>query len=600
MSASLLITTQSISKSYSVQPLFTDISITFFERERLGLIGPNGSGKTTLLKILAEIEPVDSGKILRKRDTRLIYLPQDDIFDETKTIKETLTDVLPKDLEVWEFNKRIQTVKELIKVDNLDKMVNTLSGGWRKRLAIGRAILQKPDMLLIDEPTNHLDLEGILWLESLLKSAPFAFVLVSHDRMFLENITNRMIELNRRYPDGFIRVEGNYSEFLRQRNQFISEQMKHELVLSNKARREIEWLRRGPKARTTKAKYRVEQAYQLKNNLNSVKSRNAENQRVRIDFDATRRRTKKLLEARELKITRDNNLLFEHLNLILSPGMCIGVSGSNGSGKSTLINILNGNLSPDEGTVQLADGVKIETFDQLRNQINPSVSLKQALSPEGDTVIYQGRPVNIKAWAKRFLFQEEQLIQPVSNLSGGEKARLLIAKLMKKPADILLLDEPTNDLDISTLEVLEESLMEFPGAVVLITHDRYLMDRLSDEILLLDGDGIVKFFSDYDQLINYQNDKIVESAPAKKKTKSSKKRIKKLTASEQKELKNMEQTIGQAEENTHSLKQELQNPKIQSDAPRLEELFKQLQEAESRVEYLYARWEELEILNKRD
>ncbi|OQX95325.1 ABC transporter ATP-binding protein [candidate division KSB1 bacterium 4572_119] len=580
MSASLLITTQSISKSYSVQPLFTDISITFFERERLGLIGPNGSGKTTLLKILAEIEPVDSGKILRKRDTRLIYLPQDDIFDETKTIKETLTDVLPKDLEVWEFNKRIQTVKELIKVDNLDKMVNTLSGGWRKRLAIGRAILQKPDMLLIDEPTNHLDLEGILWLESLLKSAPFAFVLVSHDRMFLENITNRMIELNRRYPDGFIRVEGNYSEFLRQRNQFISEQMKHELVLSNKARREIEWLRRGPKARTTKAKYRVEQAYQLKNNLNSVKSRNAENQRVRIDFDATRRRTKKLLEARELKITRDNNLLFEHLNLILSPGMCIG--------------------TPDEGTVQLADGVKIETFDQLRNQINPSVSLKQALSPEGDTVIYQGRPVNIKAWAKRFLFQEEQLIQPVSNLSGGEKARLLIAKLMKKPADILLLDEPTNDLDISTLEVLEESLMEFPGAVVLITHDRYLMDRLSDEILLLDGDGIVKFFSDYDQLINYQNDKIVESAPAKKKTKSSKKRIKKLTASEQKELKNMEQTIGQAEENTHSLKQELQNPKIQSDAPRLEELFKQLQEAESRVEYLYARWEELEILNKRD
>ena len=246
MAPSLLISTHFTSKSYGATPLFTDISLQVFDNERLGLIGPNGAGKSTFLKILADMEPADSGEISRKRNIHMIYLPQDDVLGPEKTIEEILFHAIPKELEAWQVSKRRQEIMSLIGVDNTKQKVKTLSGGWRKRLAIGQALFQKPELLLMDEPTNHLDLEGILWLENLLKDAPFAFVLVSHDRFFLENTTNRIVELNRRYPEGFLKVAGNYSAFVEKREKYIHEQAKLKTVLSNKVRREIEWLRRGP------------------------------------------------------------------------------------------------------------------------------------------------------------------------------------------------------------------------------------------------------------------------------------------------------------------------------------------------------------------
>jgi ATP-binding cassette subfamily F protein uup len=483
----------------------------------------------------------------------------------------------------------------LIGVDNTRQKVITLSGGWRKRLAIGQALFQNPELLLMDEPTNHLDLEGILWLEKLLRDAPFAFVLVSHDRFFLENTTHRIVELNQRYPEGFLKVEGNYSVFVEKREKYIHEQAKLETVLSNKVRREIEWLRRGPKARTSKARYRIEKAHQLRENLAAVKSRNTQNRSVDIAFDSTQRKTKILLDAQDLKKTLGGKLLFGNLNLKLTPGIRIGVMGRNGTGKSTLIQILNGKLSSDAGSVKMAQGLQVLTFDQKRELSEEEQTLHKALSPEGDTVIYQGRSFHVTAWAKRFLFQKDQLDMPVSRLSGGEKARILIADLMLQPADILLLDEPANDLDIPTLEVLEESLEEFPGAIVLITHDRFLMERLCDRLLYLDGDGGTQYFADYDQWLQYKKNMLSAISPSEKTSQNlPNKKPGKMAYEERKGLNRIEKQIEKAEGVADKLKRQLHDPEIVCDADRLAKRYAEHQEAQKKVEQLYERWEELE------
>jgi len=599
MAPNLLISTHFISKFYGAHPLFADISLQVFDSERLGLIGPNGAGKSTFLKILANLEPVDSGEISRKRNIHMIYLPQDDVLDPEKTIEEILFHAIPKELEPWQVRKRRQEIMSLIGVDNTKQRVKTLSGGWRKRLAIGQALFQKPELLLMDEPTNHLDLEGILWLEKLLKNTPFAFILVSHDRFFLENTTNRIVELNHRYPEGFLEVKGNYSTFVEKREKYIHEQAKLESVLSNKVRREIEWLRRGSKARTSKSRYRIEKAHQLQENLETVKGRNAQNRSVDFAFDTTNRKTKILLDAQDLKKTLGRKLLFTRLNLRLTPGICIGVMGKNGAGKSTLIQILNGILAPDAGSVKIAEGLQVLTFDQKRELPEGSQTLRQTLSPEGDTVIYQGRSYHVIAWAKRFLFQKDQLDMPVSRLSGGEKARVLIANLMLQPADILLLDEPANDLDIPTLEVLEESLEEFPGAIVLITHDRFFMERLCDLLLYLDGDGGAEYFADYDQWLKYQKDKLSATSQSGETSQSSPdKKPQKLIYEVRKELNRIEKQIEKAEGVEDNLKRRLHDPAIMCDADRLAQIYAEHLEAQKKVEQLYERWGELEVLSR--
>ena len=588
-----------MSKSYGINPLFADISLQIFDNERLGLIGPNGAGKSTFLKILADMETSDSGEISRKRNMHMTYLPQDDVLDPEKTIEEILFHGIPKELEAWQISKRRQEIMNLIGVDNTKQKVKTLSGGWRKRLAIGQALFEKPELFLMDEPTNHLDLEGILWLENLLKDAPFAFVMVSHDRFFLENTTNRIVELNRRYPEGFLKVKGNYSTFVEKREKVIHEQAKLETVLSNKVRCEIEWLRRGPKARTSKAQYRIEKAHQLRENFEEVKGRNARNRSVNIVFGTTHRKTKVLLDAQDLRKTLGGKLLFGNLSLKLTPGICIGVMGKNGTGKSTLIHILNGNLTPDAGFVKMAEGMQILTFDQKRELSEGSQTLRQALSPEGDAVIYQGRSFHVIAWAKRFLFQKDQLDMPVSGLSGGEKARVLIANLMLQPADILLLDEPANDLDIPTLEVLEESLEEFPGAIVLITHDRFLMERLCDLLLYLDGDGGAEYFADYGQWLQYKKDRLSATFQSGETSQiPPNKKPRKLAYEERKELNRIEKQIEKAEGISDNLQRQLHDPAIMCDADRLAQIYSEHQEAQNKVEQLYERWEELEALSR--
>jgi ABC transport system ATP-binding/permease protein len=595
MSANVLVTCQSLSKTYTLHPLFKGITLSFLAGERCGLIGPNGSGKSTLLKIMTGIESPDSGELLRRRDTRLVYLPQKDEFDPDRTIEESLIAALPVGADDAE---RFQRAREMAwQMEFMDTSVKagTLSGGWRKRLAIARALIQEPDLLLLDEPTNHLDLDGILWLEGLLKNPSFAFVLVSHDRTFLENVTNRTLELNRLYPDGYLRVEGSYTTFLEKRLEFAGAQQQQEAVLSNKVRREIEWLRRGPKARTTKARARIDAAYELQDELSVVGERNRQNTTVQIEFNGTGRRTKKLLEARSLTLSRDEKILFSELDLTLSPSSCLGIMGRNGSGKSSLMHVLCGDLQPDSGNVRTADGVRVVFFDQKRERLDQSKTLKEALCSSGDMVVFRERPVHVNAWAKRFLFRPDQLPLPVSRLSGGEQSRVLIARLMLQPADVLLLDEPTNDIDIPTLEVLEESLLDFPGAIVLITHDRLLLDSLCDRVLALDGEGQAEFFADSAQwLAVRKRNRNGDQAIPEKEPKAGKKKPRKLPYALESELNKMESTIEQAEAKVEEINGQLLVPSIASDADRLAELYRELEEAKSEVERLYARWGELE------
>jgi len=595
----LLLSGQSLSKSFGERPLFTEISIELVEGQRLGLIGPNGSGKSTLLRILAGEELPDAGVRSLRKGARLGYVPQLDQFDPEQSVEQVLLAALEgSGLDAGQRHTRATSMLARLGFANHDARAGTLSGGWRKRLAIGRQLILEPDVLLLDEPTNHLDLEGIVWLERLLTASRFAVLLVSHDRYFLQNVTRRVVEINRCYPKGYFTVEGNYADFLAKREELLAGQAQQQSVLANKVRREIEWLKRGPAARTTKSASRIKRAGDLQDQLAEVSFRNNQNRAVDIDFSATGRKANQLLVAKGLAKSRGGRKLFKSVELTLAPGIKIGLLGKNGSGKSTLLKLLSGELQPDEGTIERAIGLRSVLFDQARQQLDPDQSLRDALAPDGENVKYQGRSTHVVAWAKRFLFTTEQLARPVGGLSGGEQARVLIARLMLEPADLLLLDEPTNDLDIASLEVLEESLLEFPGAMVLVTHDRYLLDRVTNVIVALDDQGGVRSFADLAQWQAAQ-DAAAEAAgptavPAKRPAEKPPAAGKRMNYQERRELEGMEAKIAECEQSIAEREAQLMDPAIMSDYVRLAEVSEQLRAAQAELESLFARWEELD------
>ena len=380
---------------------------------------------------------------------------------------------------------------------DFDVPSTALSGGWRKRLMITEGLVQRADILLLDEPTNHLDFAGIEWLESLLQNAPFACVVVSHDRYFLETIASEIVELNRVYVDGVLRVKGNYSRFLAKKEEYLEAQGKQQDALANRVHTELEWLRRGPRARRTKAKARIDKAHELIGELADLNSR-SRTSTAQIDFSATDRQTKQLIALESVTYAIGNRTLFAGLNFTVRSGMRVGLVGQNGSGKTALLRLLRGEIQPVAGEIHRADALRIVYFEQNR-ELDSDLTLRRALAPDGDSVVYQDRLIHVASWAARFLFCADDLNQPVGQLSGGERARVFIAQLMLQPADVLLLDEPTNDLDIPTLEILEESLLEYRGALVLVTHDRFMLDRVSKVVLGLDGLGGAERFGDYSQ-----------------------------------------------------------------------------------------------------
>jgi ATP-binding cassette subfamily F protein uup len=603
-----LITCKSVAKSFGAQALFQNISLMVSNGDRIGVIGPNGSGKSTLLKIICGLEEPDGGQLLCRKFVRLSYLAQDDLFDEEQSVGHNLMAALhDEDIEETEKYYRIDTLLSRAEFPDSDVPVKNLSGGWRKRLSICRAMLVAPDVLVMDEPTNHLDIEGILWLEKMLtgNAGPSAFLLVSHDRHFLENCSNRIVELSAVYPDGTLQVQGSYSEFLEKREEFLVGQMEEEERLANKARREIEWLRRGPKARSTKAKYRIDEAYKLTDELAEVKARNRALSNVQIDFEATGRKTKKLLEAQGIAKAFGERTLFRDLDIVLSPGSRLGLLGRNGCGKSTLMKILAGVTEPtgevpDSGTIKAVDKIRVVSFDQNRATIDPMLTLRRALAPEGDAVMYNGRSLHVVSWAKKFLFRPDQLETPVGQLSGGEQARILIAGLMRQPADILLLDEPTNDLDIASLDVLEASLVDFPGALVLVSHDRYLLDSVCQRLLGFGGNSGVGYYADYEQWLADLPEAVKAEESAKKgnvkggQEPAEKKRNGRLSYMDQREYDQIEETITAEEERVELLQKKMESPEIVSNPDGLAECWQELEVTQAKVEQLYNRWDELE------
>ncbi|MDX2148718.1 MAG: ABC-F family ATP-binding cassette domain-containing protein [Planctomycetota bacterium] len=649
-----LLTVREISKHFGSRTLFEGVSLSVDERERLAIIGPNGSGKSTLLKILAEQENADEGVVEVRRGVRVAYVSQADRFPDGSTLLSAIMDDLARAREQGrsphhdEHECEIAAIMALDRagLENHDQATSSLSGGQRKRLAIARELAKEPAILLLDEPTNHLDVDGIWWLEEVLRAGPFASVVVTHDRAFLEGVATRIAELSRQFPQGLFSVQGNYDEFLRRKDEFLEGQARQEQALASKVREDLRWLGRGAKARRTKSKSRIDASYVRMDELAQLKSRNAAIKPVAIDWEATGRLTQKLLVARGICKSLGGKPLFRDLDLILSPGNTLGLLGPNGSGKSTLVRVLSGELEPDPpseaalraaaservpagtpslGSIRRADNLRIVVFSQHRSEIDPGATLAQTLSPDSDAVIYQGRTLHVHTWARKFLFSTEQLQQPVRSLSGGEQARIHIARLMLAPADVLVLDEPTNDLDVPTLEVLEESIEEFPGACVLITHDRAMLARVATHIVALDGQGNAEHYVDYDQWFAARQRREKElrksggpdrarpaeasdspsvqvggaaqaSAPSPLPASAASTPTpprRKLSYKEQRELDGMEAAIHQAEATVQKLEAAMNDPTNANDHRKFEKICRDMAEAQATVSRLYERWAEL-------
>jgi ABC transport system ATP-binding/permease protein len=596
-----ILNARGLGKAYGANALFRNVSFTVSDGDRVGLIGPNGSGKSTLLGILAGMVDSDEGELAVRKRARISYVAQESRFDSGKAVRKVVEEAMERAaVPLDERGNLLAAVLGRAEFEDFEADAGALSGGWKKRVAIVEGLVQVPDVLLLDEPTNHLDLAGIEWLEDELASGKFACVVVSHDRYFLENVATETAELSRVYPDGVLRVEGNYSEFLVKKEEFLHAQGKRHEALENLVHNEIEWLRRGAKARTRKSKARIEKAQELVGELADLNARTRSGT-AKIDFTASERQTKRLVELRNVGYSIEGRRLFESLDFILTAGMRLGLVGPNGSGKTTLLRLIHGEASPEEGDIRRADALRIVYFDQTR-PLDLDVTLRRALAPDSDSVIYQDRVIHVAAWAARFLFTGEQLNQPVKRLSGGERARVLIAQLMLQPADVLLLDEPTNDLDIPTLEILEESLLEFRGALVLVTHDRYMLDRVSTTVLGLDGLGGAERFADYSQWEAWMD---ARQGSAKREATEQKPVAavsasgasagkKKLSYLEAREYAGIEEQIAQAEEVLKAKQAALDDPVIASDAAGLVRAGSELEEAQGAVDRLYARWHELE------
>jgi ABC transport system ATP-binding/permease protein len=620
---STLLTARGLRRALPQRTLFDGVSIHLEEGDRLGLIGPNGGGKSTLLKMLAGFEESDGdGVVTRRRGLRVAYVPQEDRFDADATVRSAvlagLADAVAAGsmppIPEHERETKAAIVLTRLGFDDLDRPVAALSGGWRKRLALARGLSTEPDLLLLDEPTNHLDLEGVRWLERFVQSAAPAMVFVTHDRRFLEKTANRIVELSNAYADGTFEAKGNYSAFLRRREEFMDAEMAAQSSLANRVRRDDAWLKQGVQARRTRTQSTVDAAATRREALADSKERMAAPQRTAsIDFQATDRRTRKLVTLEGVAKSMGGRRLFAGLELELSPGDRLGLLGPNGSGKTTLLRVIAGELAPDAGRVERAHALRIIVFSQHRAALDPAKTLQESLCPLGDHVDFRGKAIHVAAWAKRFLFEASQLPTPVRNLSGGEQARLLVANLMRERADVLLLDEPTNDLDIPSLEVLEEALLEFAGALVLVTHDRFMLERVATEFVGLLPDGTARRFASVEQweraLVatgDSASDRAASSKPEPEATAPSpdaaassaaaKAGRRKLSYKDQREYDGMEAAILAAEQEVERLEAATRDPATLADHARAADAYARLAAATDRVKALYERWTELEAM----
>jgi ATP-binding cassette subfamily F protein uup len=602
VAGAILLSVQDVGHAFGVRPLFDAVNFTLAEGDRVGLIGPNGAGKSTLLRILAgELAP-DRGTLAVRSRLRVGHLAQSPEFAEGITVREAVRQGLPASAGA----EHEATVDELLARLDLggaaageNAPVARLSGGWQKRVALARALVADPELLLLDEPTNHLDVDSILWLERLLAAARFATVTVTHDRMFLQRAANRILELDRRNAGGLMDVAGDYATFLERKEAVMAAQESREQSLRNTLRRETEWLRRGPPARSTKQQARIQRATALADEVSELGGRN-DVRRVDVDFTASGRRPKRLIEASGIGKRYGERQVFSDVDLFIAPGTRLGLLGPNGCGKSTLLRVLVGAEEPTTGTVKRADGLAFAFFEQDRAALDPTVSLADTVCPAGDYVDLAGSRVHRHGYLERFLFRGEQMSMPVAMLSGGEQSRLLLAQLMLRPAQVLVLDEPTNDLDLPTLRVLEDALTTFTGAVLLVSHDRYFLDQVATQLLAFHTrpgeEGRVTAFADMAQWEAWRPSQVVTRSRGSAAAPTGPGARKKVSYKDQREWETMESRITAAEARLAALETECGLPEVVSDGPRLIALHEQMTTARAEIDVLYARWAELEAL----
>lgn len=606
-----LLTSYQLTYSTSEKTLFKDISFAIEEGDQIGLVGPNGAGKSTLLKIIAGILTPDKGQITANRGLRIGYLTQTPTFNPDETILDSLVNSSTSD-DPWSSAFEWMAKLDLVQFPE-DQKVRELSGGWMKRVALARELIKTPDLLILDEPTNHLDVKSILWLEDFLKRQVKSYLVVTHDRLFLQRIANRIFDLDKRYANGLLVSNGGYTQYLESKQDLLAARQKLESVMKNTLRRESEWLARGAKARQTKQKARQESAHQLKDDVAELSEKNKV-RKLDLEFTASQKNAKKLMELEGVNIGYENGqVLIENLDLIVRSRDRIALLGDNGAGKTSLIRVLIERQAPLQGKVKTYEKLQVAYFEQTRDTLNYELSVLKNLCPEGDYVSFQGSFVHVRSYLDRFHFFGSQADLPVGKLSGGEQARLRIAQMMLQQAQVLILDEPTNDLDVDTLDVLEDALKQFPGAVILVTHDRYFMDQVADRILALPeinaDDKKIYEFADYFQWEAWKEDKrsvdvvalssssnlSVNPAAANLDKKSTSNNVtnKKLSFKEKFELENMESNIAAKESELTKLQAELSEPSTQVNAKKLIEISEKVAQLETEIQRMYDRWSEL-------
>lgn len=600
----ILVSAFELSKSFTARPLFNKISFSIETGERVGLIGPNGAGKSTLLKILAGKTTCDEGALSLKRGLKVGYLEQLPLFANGATVESTVMEGATDPYD-WQEVAHAQKIMAELSLQP-EALIEKLSGGWKKRVGLARELMKQPELLLLDEPTNHLDIESILWLEELLARATFATLTITHDRLFLQRISNRILELDRRNANGLLSVKGDYARYLEVKQEMMETQQNHETKLKNTLRRETEWLRRGAKARQTKQSARIKNAQNLKEEVEELNQRNRTSS-VGIDFQSLEKNPKKLIEVTGILKSYGGKTVVPKLDLLITPKSRIGLIGPNGCGKSTLIQLLMGTLKPDEGKVFHAERIEISYFEQNRETLDPKVSVQNTILPKGDYVEFAGSRVHIKSYLSRFLFSHEQMGLAVEKLSGGEQSRLLIARLMLNKANVLILDEPTNDLDMATLDILEDVLKEFNGAVILVTHDRYFMDQVTQKLLAFGidakGSKIIEPLVGLEQWEAWHEEQeilkknllkqVTQNNDALTTTEAPKSK-KKLSFKEQREWDSMEANILQTENKLNQLTTESSKPENIANAQLLIKLTEEMAQAQQELDRLYARWAELQ------
>ena len=615
---SSILAANSVTVRYNDRVVLDSLTLAIDERDRIGMVGRNGSGKSTFLRILAGLQQPDSGEITRRRDLMIGYLPQEFSLDPNLNVEQNVREgarhildlihefeTLPAeskrhhDIEDqiqahdgWNLDTRIAIAMEKLNCPSPDRAIDKLSGGEQRRIALAQAIISQPDLLILDEPTNHLDTHSIEWLAEFLEQYPGAFLLVTHDRYFLDRITNSIVEIANGKAYSYT---GSYTDYLlakaeREATAEVSEH-KRQMFL----RREIEWVRRGPKAQTTKSKARWDRYFEAADQKGPDIDKD-----VDLVIPPPPPLANRIVDLTNVGSVLGGKRLFSGLTLNFAAGQRLGIFGRNGLGKTTLLKIIQGQLEPTEGTVKIGMLTKFNYVDQGRLQLNEDKTVLDEISDGSEFVIFGDDRISLRSYLKRFLVTDDRITTLVKHLSGGERSRLLLARILKNGGNFLILDEPTNDLDLATLRVLEEALISFPGVAVVVSHDRYFLNRVCTAILAFEGEGKVAYSEgSYDYYLEKKARAEAaaattmltsRSAPSSKSDKP-----RKLTFKEQKELEGMEAAIHATEQKIHEIEALYLDPDFhRKHGPRAAEIQAELQTARARTAALYKRWEELE------